>query len=215
MEETTMKSFALIVLVALVYLSSAARAQPGGVYVGPRGQEELPWISEETQAALCSPGHALVSLRCRGSYCDNIKPICALYPSFGEQASTQPTYWTDWFSEEKNGDVQDGSNFPKLSDQYSLAVGLQCRGRYCDDLRLLMLPMRGTNVPTMDSKAEYPQCRLSVRYSEEAGRGIIPQPNPPVGKSEEFIRRVGCSGGYCDNLQIEFCKVFHKYPIQR
>ena len=205
-----MKALSFLVLVTLVSMSVPALAQPGGVYGGPRGQEALPWISEETDAALCSSGRALVGLRCRGSYCDDILPICALYPGVGEHALTQPTYWTDWFSEAKNADVNDGSNFPRLKDQYSLAVGVQCGGRYCDNMRLLMLPMRGVGVPTMDSKAEYPQCRFSVRYSEEAGRRI-PLPNPPVGKSEEFIRRVGCSGGYCDNLQVEFCKVFHKY----
>lgn len=73
-------------------------------------------------------------------------------------------------------------------------------------MRLRMLPLSGRNVPTLDSKAEQPLCRLSTRFSEEAS--VPPSPAAPVGKSMEFIRRVGCSGSYCDNLQVEWCKVF-------
>ena len=168
----------------------------------------LPFISEEgAPVAQCRSGYALSSLRCARSYCDNIQATCTAYDAPPARRSTQAPYWTAWFSEEKKADVIDGSNFPRLANAYSIAIGLQCRGRYCDDLRLLMLPMSGAGVPTLDSKAEFPLCRRSIRFSEE--QRFPPQPAPPQGKSMEFIRRVGCSGAYCDNLQIEWCKVFH------
>lgn len=166
----------------------------------------LPWISEETRGVGCNPGYALSKLKCSGRYCDNIQATCTRYAIPPAASSAQAPYWTAWFSEERSGDVLEGSNFPKLANAYSVAVGIQCRGRYCDDIRLRMLPLSGRNVPTLDSKAEQPLCRLSTRFSEEAS--VPPSPSAPVGKSMEFIRRVGCSGSYCDNLQIEWCKVF-------
>lgn len=180
------------------------------------GAQALPWISEETGPAVCARGYALSKFQCRGSYCDDIQATCTRYADPPAVPSAQPTYWTAWFSEEKKDDVIDGSNFPKLLNGYSIAIGLQCRGRYCDDIRLLMQPLSRTRrpretplplTPTMDSKSDYPDCRLSSRFSEEVG-AAVPSPNPPIGMAKEFVRRVGCSGRYCDNIQVEWCKVF-------
>jgi hypothetical protein len=178
---------------------SAARAQQW---------EALKPISDETPPAFCSRGYALSHLRCRGRYCDDIVASCTRYSVPPASAADQLAYWTAWYSEEKSGDFINGSNFPRLSDDYSIAVGVQCRGRYCDDMRLLMQPMRGRNAPTMESKADYPICRRSTKFSEETPSP--PQPKPPQGKWMEFIRRIGCSGDYCDNLTIEWCRVWHQ-----
>lgn len=169
--------------------------------------QNLPPISEENGPAICPAGHALLRLRCTGRYCDNIQATCTRYAAPPFVASSQPSYWTSWFSEERSGDVVEGSNFPRLANNYAVAIGLQCRGRYCDDIRLLMLPMRGPNVPTLDSKAENPICRVSAPFSEENG-GMSPRPSAHVGKWMELIHRVGCSGRYCDNLRIEWCRAF-------
>jgi hypothetical protein len=169
--------------------------------------EALKPISEETPPAICSLGYALSHLRCRGSYCDDVVATCARYAMPPASAAEAAPYWTAWFSEEKSGHFINGSNFPRLSDDYSVAVGVQCRGRYCDDMRLLMQPMRGRNAPTMDSKAEYPICRLSSKFSEETPLPAMAA--RPRGKAMEFVRRIGCSGDYCDNLTIEWCRVWH------
>ena len=173
----------------------------------PALADTLPWISEENGPAICPAGQALVRLRCSGRYCDNIQASCTRYAEPPFVASSQPSYWTAWFSEEKSADVVDGSNFPRLADNYSVAIGLQCRGRYCDDIRLLMLPLRGPKVPTLDSKSEFPICRVSKPFSEENG-GRSERPSAYIGKWTELIHRVGCSGSYCDNLRIEWCRAF-------
>lgn len=194
---TTMLRAAFALLLATLTLISAAHAD---AYL-------LPTISEEGgPVAKCNPGYALTRLKCTGSYCDNIQGTCTKYAEPPALRSTGTQYWTDWYSEEKSQDVLDDSNFPALKDSYSIAVGLQCRGRYCDDMRFLMQPMRGANSPTMDSKSEYPVCRRSTRFSEEQSNP--PAAAQPYGKGMEFIRRAGCSGRYCDNLQVEFCKIY-------
>jgi hypothetical protein len=166
-------------------------------------REELRWVSEETAPAICPAGYALSALTCSGSYCDNIGARCTRYADPPAVSSPEPTYWTSWHSEEKDGDVLEGSNFPMLAHPNSVAVGLRCRGKYCDNISLLIQPLRGANVPTLDSK-EGQQCRLSPPFSEE---GNPPQPQTSSA-FKEMIRRVGCSGSYCDNLRIEWCKVF-------
>lgn len=173
----------------------------------PAVAETLPWISEENGPAICPAGHALLRLRCSGRYCDNIQATCTRYAVPPFVASSQASYWTPWFSEEQNGDVVEGSNFPQLSDNYAVAIGLQCRGSYCDDIRLLMQPLRGPNVPTLDSKAQTPVCRVSKPFSEENG-GRSERPSAYIGKWMELVHRIGCSGSYCDNLRIEWCRVF-------
>jgi hypothetical protein len=198
-----MRILSYVPLLAYVIATSAVSA------LSAHGQPTLalPQISDETGPVSCPPGFALSKLSCSGRYCDEINATCARYAAPPGSTSQERSYWTDWFSEEGPGQTIDGSNFPRLSNNYSIAVGIQCRGDYCDDIRLQMLPLRGRDVPTLDSKAEAPQCRLSTRFSEETTSP--PSPDPPLGKSMEFIRRVGCSGRYCDNLQIEWCKVFH------
>ncbi|MCE9522835.1 MAG: hypothetical protein K8S25_10440 [Alphaproteobacteria bacterium] len=169
--------------------------------------QNLPFISEETPPAFCATGFALAKLKCAGRYCDNVKGTCWRYADPPSVPSSQASYWTNWFSEERSGEMIEGANFPKLADNYSVAVGIQCRGRYCDDMRLLMLPLRGPRVATLDSKSDYPICRISPSFSEEAGNAA-PQPAAPSPAFIEFIHRVGCSGRYCDNLRIEWCRVF-------
>ena len=169
--------------------------------------QTLPFISEETPAAFCDPGFAIVKLQCRGHYCDDIRATCERYAT-GPGTPSTATYWTKWFSEERSGEVIQGSNFPKLTEPYSLAVGIQCGGRYCDNLRLLMVPVKDPHVASMDAKDDGvgPNCRVStVSFSEEAGANV---PLPVTAATyREFMHRVGCSGRYCDNLRMEWCTV--------
>ena len=166
-------------------------------------------ISDETRAALCPPGFAIVDLSCTGRYCDNVQALCSRFATKGAPRQGEQ-YWTDWFSEESSSTTQefDGSTWPKLRNAYSLAVGIQCRGSYCDDIRLRMELIHpsasASGGVTMDSKAEKPVCRVSRRTISEETMEVRVQ--PPM----SFIRRVGCSGSYCDNLRFETCSVYRQ-----
>jgi hypothetical protein len=198
MMEEAMRAIKVAAVMAAVVLTPAVT-----LAVAP------PWISDETRGMSCGAGYGLAKVECAGRYCDNIKLTCAPYIDRPLQREPAGAYWTKWFSEERTGDVVEGFNFPVLADPYSIAIGMQCRGSYCDDIRLRMLPLSRTSSPTLDSKLDQPDCRLSASFSEEAGAGS-PSPNPPVGQAREIVRRVGCAGGYCDNLRVEWCKVFNR-----
>lgn len=93
-----------------------------GANPGPGSWEAGYWISEEDPNSWHSFEAALVGLRCRGSFCDDLKLRLRTI-----RRGTQGE-WTDPFSEEQPGYGQCGI------DKY--AAGLKCTGRYCDNLSL-------------------------------------------------------------------------------
>ena len=72
----------------------------------------------------------VTGVSCRGRYCDDISLECAAVsdngPDFGR------CYWSSWVSEENGGTL----NFP--SNHH--AIGMQCKGAYCDDKRFYVCP---------------------------------------------------------------------------
>jgi len=76
----------------------------------------------------------IAGFACNGSYCDNIALECvALRNAFPESYGGPSCNWTGWVSEETPT-----LRFPPGQ----AAVRMQCRGRYCDDKRFLVCPVR-------------------------------------------------------------------------
>jgi len=88
-------------------------------------------------------------------------------------------YSTDWFSEE-------GSGRADCDPGYAVR-GITCEGRYCDNKQLYCCT---DNLPTLD-----PNNRIdSPWFSEEDSDGFVDENRALTG--------LGCSGRYCDNLQM-------------
>lgn len=72
----------------------------------------------------------VIGTRCKGSNCDNISLKCAqpILWRYGKQYPVRRVKncgWTGWFSEERQGIVEFGSN--------RYITGVRCQGRYCDN----------------------------------------------------------------------------------
>ncbi len=78
----------------------------------------------------------ITGFACRGDYCDNVALECvALRDAFPESYGGRSCRWTDWVSEERGGRLRFLSGF--------FAIRMGCKGKYCDDKRFLICPLRG------------------------------------------------------------------------
>lgn len=102
-------------------------------YLGaPLGGSWRPAISEEggNNLMLC-PGDGMVDgASCSGSYCDNISFHCVDTTLH----KTNNCGWTGWFSEETPA-------WTTIVSGEQAVAGVQCRGRYCDDMRMYLCSM--------------------------------------------------------------------------
>lgn len=76
----------------------------------------------------------IAGFSCRGKYCDNVALECvALRDVFPDSLGGGSCRWTDWVSEET----------PTLRfSQGIAAIRMACRGRYCDEKRFFICPVR-------------------------------------------------------------------------
>lgn len=76
----------------------------------------------------------IAGLSCHGSYCDNVALECvALRDAFPESLGGARCRWTGWVSEET----------PTLRFPAGFAaIRIGCRGRYCDEKRFFVCPVR-------------------------------------------------------------------------
>jgi len=115
-------------------------------------------------------------------------------------------YWTPWVSEEKGGPPTYCSSWNEG------AVGFACRGKYCDDVRLLCetFPYNITLTHLTNGWTSY--------FSEEdsgIGSWVSHGWYPYDGDNYKVCRRtntggvvqgIRCKGGYCDDISLE-CSV--------
>jgi hypothetical protein len=139
------------------------------------------WHSEETPGvATCSPDSVATGFRCRGAFCDEVKLECHDY---GTWIGTSGGVWSDWF--------ESGSKVRHTCPAHTKITAIDCRGSYCDDIRIQCSFAGGLTSAT--------PCQWSLQwYSEE-------NPAPfyaPVGSA---IQGIECSGNHCDNKR--FCVV--------
>jgi hypothetical protein len=149
----------------------------------------LPPISDETPRAQCPARYAVSGIKCHGDWCDDISLTCCRYmPDTDEDGqpigggAPQESDWSQkWFSEEEGSLAR--------PTHEALVSGLQCRGDFCDSLRML------THSPF--AIAGEP-CTWLEAVSEEQSQGA----KCPSGY---FVNNLRCSGRYCDNLALQCC----------
>ncbi len=135
--------------------------------------------SEEYAPIGCGAANLISSMRCTGSYCDNVAAYCQpTTATFGDVA------WSSYFSEE-------GTYYRTCGTGYWM-TGLVCRGGNCDDISI-----QCTRVTNRSTGA----CRWADRtFSEEF-------PNQYDLLSGWYVRGLACTGSRCDNLRVYECQM--------
>ena len=83
------------------------------------------FMSEEQDPSYCQEGEFLIGWECDYRYCDNKKIRCGRFTCKSSWPDISQS--TDWFSEEQ----------PSTACPVGMyAVGIGCRGDYCDDLTI-------------------------------------------------------------------------------
>ena len=136
----------------------------------------------EEGGAHCPAGKVAMGYECDGWYCDNIRLLCDDFP--GTLGALQP--WTPWFSEETIGRGCAGA------DEWITAI--QCRGGWCDDMRVRCRKATHASVRTVERNA----CGPVGPTSEEFGPISLEGQN-------RFLGAMSCQGGYCDNVSATAC----------
>lgn len=120
----------------------------------------------------------VAGITCLGKFCDNKQLISVQRGD--NRAVKAGTFWTDWFSEEGKN-----SAFCPFGN---VLVEIQCRGLYCDDMRLHCASMvSGFRTDRRDTKTV-------PFFSEEQFRGFC--------DDGYYIYGITCNGQYCDNLKL-------------
>lgn len=130
------------------------------------------WFSEEgTGTEICPDNRVVTGIECQGRYCDNKRLKCSNIPDV--VPSGAPYKASVWISDGNNNTT--GSN-------YTVLVGLECDGRYCDNLRAIY------------RSHYFPTATWTDAFSEEQGLGKCP--------GVAYVSGLQCSGRYCDNLRL-------------
>jgi hypothetical protein len=168
----------------------ACQPPPDGEDIGDIGDagsdyEELRtwtvYTSDEHPPLECPVGQALQGMDCTGSYCDNVALYCAYTGRMGSRST-----WLPYFSEEGSGTADEGHC---VSGDMWL-TGVNCRGKYCDDLTMRCTQMVGSWTGT---------CWWSGWYSEEDA--------PFYASGGTFIKGIECEGDHCDNKRYRYCQM--------
>jgi hypothetical protein len=93
----------------------------------PSNRIESPYFSEEDPPYI-DKSRVLTGLACTGRYCDNIS--MTMY-GFRSGPNIDQSWTQGWFSEEKGYD-----RCQRNGVEMGFVVGLECGGRYCDNLKL-------------------------------------------------------------------------------
>ncbi|MEW8256938.1 MAG: hypothetical protein AB2747_21480 [Candidatus Thiodiazotropha taylori] len=139
-----------------------------------------PYFSEESPSQhVCLGG--LEGVRCNYKYCDNISLKC----KDGAIGQREGEFSPHWISEE-----QPNNTFE--CPPHSVAVGIKCKGKYCDNLSVRCDPV----------DLELLNCQWSNWISEESGSGKYNKAEWPG----QFLVGLECKGSYCDNKRFKYCE---------
>ena len=120
---------------------------------------------------------------CSGRYCDNKRLVVVRH---GKDTPLRATgHWTRWFTD---GD-------PSWADCPSgmLVNEFQCKGRYCDDVRLQCGRLSG------DYRVDLSDVKTANWFSEEEGERLCPD--------GYYVFGMACRGRYCDGIKLNCRRV--------
>ncbi|MCI5127199.1 MAG: hypothetical protein D3907_01590 [Candidatus Electrothrix sp. AUS3] len=178
-----MKLLTVGLMMASILYGSIAVA---GGWRGPFSEEDGPSAS-----LTFACGSGINGVGCAGRYCDNVSVFCASGSKITDDGSTTG----EWFSEE--------SKVFKCDESMNMiAVGMACKGRYCDELRLSCASLVGREM----TKCGWYHRNGKKRFSEEDDRVKFGKDNLLVGMK--------CDGKYCDSKQYYVCKT-QKVPEEK
>jgi len=152
--------------------------------VGPSIFTTIGPISDESSrsSGSCPDQKAVYGMQCTGRYCDNIYLFCENIPS-SAVLSPSRRWYTPWFSEENSGR---GSCETGPYGVPGLITGVECAGRYCDNMRLECAAL---DIGTI----WMPDWAPVFSFSEEQPAQLF---NGPA-------IRLACFGRYCDRLEVK------------
>lgn len=120
----------------------------------------------------------------------------ALIGTVGATSAYAELYWSPWVSEE-------GGSPPSYCGYDDAAVGFECRGSNCDDIRLLCETL------PYDLQVDLSSLFWTPWFSEEEDGSH----SGNCGYSLDYVvTGVKCAGRYCDEMSIECSKVV-SYPV--
>lgn len=152
--------------------------------------EWTPPFSDEGGEGSCNG--LVKGFHCTDRYCDNLKLECAT----GWDVDSQSGQWTHWFTD---GSPSTGLWSPStgLCPQDKFVTKMQCRNRYCDDVRIFC-----AKVPN----SVHSNCRWRDWQSDESGPKSFPEGS--------FMKGARCSGSFCDNMQFYVCDLKQRCEVE-
>jgi hypothetical protein len=150
----------------------------------------LPPVSDDWSAQFCPQTFGITALKCEGRFCDAISATCTPFgfdSPRGHREADQHN-WSNWYSEEGTG-LPNGIS-TQATKPFGLLTALECRGRFCDAIRV-DADARG---PVIENT-----CTWLPEISEETGPAQCP--------SGQYVGNIQCRGSNCDNLRVQCCTV--------
>jgi len=151
-------------------------------------------ISEETPPTSCG-NRLVVGITCKGSYCDNITPICgnAIHDIYDIR-------WSHFVSEEGSAVAKCNVTNPFERGDWpegepAFITGFSCKGSYCDNVALECVALKDAFPESLGGNS----CRWTGWISEERQTLRFPLGFAAI--------KMQCRGEYCDDKRFLVCPI--------
>jgi hypothetical protein len=143
-----------------------------------------PSTSEELPPVFCDGSSLVAAAQCTGRFCDNVSLFCKqTQTAAGVPVQRGVSSATPFFSDEGGGQ--------QICVTGSWVTGMQCTGRFCDNVSLTCTEF--TNVNAIN-------CHWTGPVSEENGGTL------DFGAGF-YARGAKCTGSFCDNMSYFVCQI--------
>ena len=134
-----------------------------------------PTFSEEAGIGHCRYGYVMTGVACTGDHCDKLSLHCT------QVGDTKGVKWSDWFSEEHDGE---------RNDDYHV-IAIRCKGRYCDKKSL--------QFAKVDDQRKRGRCHKTSWTTD--GRA------PIQCEDGATVSGMECDDDYCDDVRLICCAI--------